>query len=408
MIHYYTRIASFVLAFGFFISCSTLQSSTQESAPSNNLSEQQIRQQIKSLDKNISSNPEQADLYFKKGKLLTKLAQKKEDPSERVSPYKNAHQVLNRAATLYNETEASKSENEVNDLLKVTWSLEHNQGVKLLQTENVDKPNFKEAVAHFNNATIIIPDSAISYTMKARTLYKNQQSKEAIETLETARNHIENPPVLLLEKLAFLYLENNNPQQAIGIYEQAESFSSRDLNVLHGLSNAYINAGEHQKAIELLEQLIKDEPRNIVYGQSLATEFYFLGKSKINSIASDLKSGNSLDSTAFDSVNTLFSKAEEQFSQISDANPDNLEIQERTATFYYNSASQYQKLIPLISKEYQAQLQEKVKQYLSASIPLFENLVEQDQQSQQIWEKLFQAYSILEMEQEAENAKANL
>lgn len=408
MIHYYTRIASFVLAFGFFISCTTLQSSPQESATSNNLSEQQIRQQIKSLDKSISSNPEQADLYFKKGKLLTKLAQKKEDPSQRVSPYRNARQILDRAANLYDEIADSESNDKVNDLLNVTWSLEHNQGVKLLQTKNVDQPNYKKAVAHFNNATIIIPDSAISYTMKARTLYKNQQSKEAIETLETARKNIENPPALLLEKLAFLYLENNNPQQAIGIYEQAESFSSRDLNVLHGLSNAYIHAGEHDKAITLLQQLIKDEPQNIVYGQSLATELYFLGKSKINSIASALKRGNSLDTTAFDSVNTLFAKAEEQFNQISKANPDNLEIQERTATFYYNSASQYQKLIPLTSKEYQAQLQEKVKQYLSASIPLFENLVEQDRQSQQIWEKLFQAYSILEMEQEAENAKANL
>ena len=408
MIHYYTRIASFVLAFGFFISCSTLEPSNQESATSENLSEQQIQQQIKSLDENISSSPEQANLYVQKGKLLTKLAQKKDDPSERVSPYKNAREVLNRAANLYDNTADSESKNKISDLLNVTWSLEHNQGVKLLQGESADKPNYEGAIAHFNNATVIIPDSAVSYTMKARTLYKNQQQKEAIETLETARENIENPPALLLEKLAFLYLENNNPQKAIGIYEQAESFSNRNLNLLHGLSNAYINAGEHQKAIELLEQLIKDEPQNIVYGQSLATELYFLGKSKIDAVASALKRGQSIDNTAFDSVNTLFSEAEEQFSKVSDANPSNLEIKERAATFYYNIASQYQKLTPLVSEDYDEQLQEKIKRYLSASIPLFENLVDRDQKNREVWKKLFQAYSILDMEQEAENAKANL
>ena len=198
MIHSYTRIASLVLAFGFFISCSTLQSSTQQSATTEKLSEQQIQQQIRSLDENISSNPEKADLYFKKGKLLTKLAQKKEDPTERVSPYTNARHVLNRAVNLYDNTADSESKDKVSDLLNVTWSLEHNQGVKLLQADNVDKPNYEAAIAHFNNATVIIPDSAVSYTMKARTLYKNQQQKEAIETLEAARNNIETPPALLL------------------------------------------------------------------------------------------------------------------------------------------------------------------------------------------------------------------
>ncbi|MDZ7660698.1 tetratricopeptide repeat protein [Fodinibius sp.] len=406
MIHYYTRIASLVLAFGFFISCSTLQPSNQESANAANLSEQQIQQQIKSLDKDISSNPEQADLYFQKGKLLTQLAQKKEDPSERISPYTIARQVLDRAENLYDNT--ADSENKVSDLLNVTWSLEHNQGIKLLQDKNAGQPNYERAIAHFNNATVVIPDSAVSYTMKARTLYKNQQQKEAIKTLETARKKIENAPTLLLEQLAFLYLENNNPKKAIRIYEQAESFSSRNLNLLHGLSNAYINAGEHQKAVELLEQLIKDEPQNIVYAQSLATELYFLGKSKVDSVTAALKQGDSLDETAFDSVDTLFSQAKEQFNKISDANPGNLEIQERTATFYFNSASQYQKLLPLVSEEHQKKLQEKIKQYLSASIPLFENLAEQGQKNKEIWKKLFQAYSILEMEQEAENAKANL
>ncbi len=65
---------------------------------------------------------------------------------------------------------------------------------------------------------------------------------------------------LLLEQLAFLYLENDQPRKAIEIFEQAESFSDQNLNLLHGLSNAYINAGEHKKAVDLLYQLIESKP----------------------------------------------------------------------------------------------------------------------------------------------------
>ncbi len=406
MIHDFTRIASFVLAFGFFISCSTIQSSTQNSSSSDNLSEKQIQQQINTLDKNIASNPEQADLYFQKGKLLTQLAQKKDAPSNRVSPYSDARTSLDRAADLFNNS--TDSVDKVSDLLNITWSLEHNQGVKLLQGKDANQQDYKEAAAHFNNATVVLPDSAISYTMKARALYKNQQPNKAINTLEDAQRQISNPPTILLEQLAYLYLENNNPEKAIAVYEQAESFSDKNLNLLHGLSNAYINAGEHQKAIELLEQLIENEPQNIIYGQSLATELYFAGKSQLDSTASHLEKGKALESTNYNNADSLFARAGKQFEQVSDANPGNLEIQKRTATFYYNTASQYQKLLPVISDKHRKQLQKKIKEYLSASIPLLETLTEQEPQNKQTWKKLFQAYSILGMEQEAKNAKANL
>lgn len=407
MIYSYTRMASFMLAFGLFFSCATIQSTNQSSDNTQDLSKRQLQQQIKSVDQQITETPNNPELYFQKGKLITKLARQTAEPTRRTPSYSEAQKVLAKASELFNRTGQADTE-KVRNLLKVTWSHEHNQGVRLLQDETPSKSDYSLAIAHFENATTIIPDSAVSYIMKARTQYQNQQPLYAIETLEEAKETISNPPLLLLEQLAFLYLENKEPQKAIAVYEQAESFSNQNLNVLHGLSNAYIQAGRHGRAIALLEQLIKNEPQNIIYGQSLATEYYFLGISKMDSVATQLKEGQPLDNSAFTTADSLLKQAEEHFQRIIGANPADEELKQQVVTFYHNSASKYQVLADFASDVHRKKLQERVGQYLSSSIPLLESMVEHNPENQQAWKKLYRAYSILGMEQEAKKAKANL
>ncbi|MGM0546769.1 MAG: tetratricopeptide repeat protein [Bacteroidota bacterium] len=407
MFNIYTRIASFVLAFGLFISCSTFQSTNQSSESSQDLTKKELENRIDAVDDDLNDNPEMPQLFFEKGKLLTKLAQRTDDPSERSSPYSDAETALTNALDLYSNSEQAEQE-EIRDLLNVTWSLEHNQGVQLLQGETSDNPDYADAAAHFNNATIIIPDSAISYTMQAQALYQNEQPDQAIQVLTSGREHVDNPPPKLLEQLAFLYLETDSSQQAIAVYEDAESFSNKNTNLLHGLSNAYISAGEHQKAIELLEQLLENEPQNIIYSQSLATEYYLAGKDMMDSVATELENDSDFEDTNFTAADSLLKKAEEHFNNLVEANPGDEELMSHFARFYYNSASTYQQLIPLAAEEYTTKLEDQVEQHLSASIPLLETIVEQHPSNKTAWEDLYKAYSIMGMEQEAENAKANL
>lgn len=399
MIHLSTRIASLALAFGFFIGCSTLQSPNSNSPQT--LSTKQLQQRIDSLDQQIESGNTNPDLYYQKGKFLTELAQKRDDPVQRTSPYINARNSLAQADELYQGSE------KVQELLKVTWSIEHNQGVKILQSDTNGSPDFTRAAAHFNNATIIIPDSAISYKMKARAFYRDQQSQKAINALEDARQNADDVPTLLLEQLAFLYLENDQPQKAVEIYEQAESFSDQNLNLLHGLSNAYINASEHKKAVDLLQQLIESDPENIIYGQTLARELYFLAAEQLDGIASDLRQKENT-SVEISSADSLLNRSENQFERILNENPEDEELKLSFAKFYHNSASKYQQLLPHVDSEEKQQLEEKIEQYLSSSIPLLEQLAEERPEDKEVWQNLYQAYSYLGMEEKARNAKSNL
>lgn len=408
MYNRFTRIASLVLAFGFFISCSSLQPSTQKTSSTSNLSEKQLRKKIDSVDQQLKNNQPSPKLLYRKGDLLTMLARKQKQPDQRSSIYSKAQQSLSKAAELYRDTPQEETE-KVQELLKVTWSNEHNQGVQTLQRDSTKgSPDYKRAAAYFNNATIIIPDSAISYKMEAKALYKNQQPQEAIKVLEKARTNIEDMPALLLEQLAFLYLENNQPQKAVQIYEQAESFSNQNLNLLHGLSNAYISAGNHRKAAELLQQLVKRKPDNVIYGQSLATELYFIAEQELENVIPNIREGNPINETDYSKADSLLAEAEEQFKRTLAKNPKDQDLMLSFARFYQNSASKYQQILPFVKQENKAPIESSIKRYVSESIPLLEKVVGERPNEQQIWQNLYQAYSFLGMEQKAQNAKSNL
>ena len=120
-----------------------------------------------------------------------------------------------------------------------------------------------------------MPDTTISYRLKAETHYRHNDFDKAISTLENARDNITTLPAQMLEQLAFIYLENDQNEEAIAVYEEAISSSDENLNLIHGLSNAHIKLGEHEQAVELLKVLIENKPENIVYRESYGTELCF-------------------------------------------------------------------------------------------------------------------------------------
>lgn len=406
MIHLITRMTSSLLVFGFFISCSTLSPTSEHSNPSDDLTQTELQQEIDSLNQQIKEGDGTADLLYKKGIFLNSLAQKKEDPSQRSALYASVNQSLRKASRLYKETSRNDEEQKAEELLQVSWSNEHNQGVQIIQGDSTaERPDLNKAAAHFKNATIIIPDSSISYKMEARAFYQLQQTGQAIQTLERAQDSIDTLPLPLSEQLAFLYLENDQPLEAIALYEETGSFSDQNLNLLHGLSNAYMKANQHQKAIEILKQLTASEPKNILYGQSLATEFYHLASERLDSVVSKLNEGMSLEQTNLSKVDSLLEQAENQYSRLIDHTPQHQELQLNFAHFYQNSGAIYQRLLPLVEGEHKQEIEKNIKQFLLASLPLYEEL--SGQGNDEIWEDLYQIYSYLGMQEKARKAKAN-
>ncbi|WP_138429118.1 tetratricopeptide repeat protein [Fodinibius saliphilus] len=402
MIHSFTRIASLVLAFGLFISCTTLHSSSN-SGNNSDLTTTELKQNIASIDDKLSADSS-SSLLFQKGQYQIKLAEHQKDPLKRASYYNDAQRNIELATT----QNASVLKEQADSLLTISWSNEHNQGIQLIQSDStLDSASYQKAAAHFTNATILIPDSTVSYNMGARAYYKAQKPVKAIEILEDARSNISELPVMLLDQLTFLYLNQDQPQKAIRLYEEGGSPSTLSLNLLHGLSNAYISAGEHRKAVSLLNDLADKKPNNIIYKQSLATELYYLAAVHLNSLKKSLRS-DTTGTISFSPADSLLNRAETQLKSLTTQNPSNLELKERLAHFYHNSASKYQQILPLIAdKESNAEVEEQIKVYLTSSLPLLEQLVEEKPKKKMLWQNLYQAYSYLGMHEKARKAKSN-
>lgn len=411
MISSITRMAIpiyFGIAFGFFISCTVL--SPDKTTNTEELSQQQLEQRIERIEEQIESDQSNPNLLFNKATLLNKLAQRYDDPSERTPLYSEMHQTLNKANTYYEEAGDQTGEEEINELINVTWSNEHNSGVRLMQNDSsFTDEDFLRAAEHFNNATVILPDSSISYEMLARAYYKLEQPDNAINTLERARQYIDPLPSSLLEQMAYLYLETGDTEKAVSLYEEAKTISDQNLNLIHGLANAYISENKHQKAVELLNLLIENKPESVLYAQTIATELYHIAAEKIDStVAKHEKSAVDDIDDLLSEVDSLLTKAENQFEKSLEVNPDDYELERSFAYFYQNSASKYQKLLTHLPEEKAGIVDEKIQNYLRSSIPLFLKLAEQNPQERNFLKNLYDIYTYLGMDGKAAETKEKL
>jgi len=400
------------ITFGFFISCSTTNTTTsQQPVEPEELTVEQIETELRSIDKQIENEQENADLFYQKGFLLNEYAKSIEAPAQRNATYQEMHETLKEADRQFTMTDLPSGNQKVDELLKIAWSNEHNQGVQIMQSDSTLESNdYETAALHFRNATAILPDTAISYKMEARAYYQNHDIEKAISILEKANRNIDILPNEMLEQLAFLYLENEQPRNAISVFEQAKSFSNENLNVLHGLANAYISADEHDKAVSLLEQLVEDEPQNIIYSRALATEYYHLGSEKLKELADNPPRSVDMENELVE-ADSLLDKAEE-FYRVALSNSNGLEEVTLTAAqFYQNAAARYQKVLSKISdndEQLQTEVEEKIENYLNASIPLYQKLVQNSPQASKWWNNLYQVYTYLGMSEEAEEAKSKI
>lgn len=409
MISLSARIASLVLAFGFFFGCSVIRGTSDDTPQQSagNLPDKQFGQRITAIDKQLRSDQYNADLYYEKGSLLTKWAQNKKDPVQRTPIYSKAGVTLQKADSL-SEARPGRStidSDQINQLQGVAWSNEHNQGVQMMQDAS-STHDYQRAAIHFDNAAAIMPDRTTSYKMASQTYYKGKEPQKAIAVLERARDNITPPSIELLESLAFLYLETGQLSKAITMYEETRSLLNHNFNLMHGLSNAYIKAEKHQNAIRLLQQLADRKPGNITYRYSLASEFYKAGREQILTMVDNLEEGKNFNATALATADSLFDQAESHYTFTLQRQPENTDFTYKAVQFYQNRAAQYQRLLPYLDANEKRKITDAIEQNVSASLPLLEQLTEQNP-TEELWEFLYRTYSYLGMKEEAQEAKAN-
>lgn len=226
----------------------------------------------------IAENPDNYMAHYYKGVVLAALAETFENPTDRKPYYERSRASLETAKGLMQNQEETPDElEELYDTIIGYWADEYNSGVNIQTNDslfNVTPDPFRTSLAHFENAATMNPDSAMTYQVMASTYFQMDEIDNAINVYETAMSLLNPPQVDDYEFIISLYLFVNNYDDAIRYSEEALELYPDETTFVQFLADGYIQSGDRDKAVELIEALIAQEPDNPQYRRVLGTQIY--------------------------------------------------------------------------------------------------------------------------------------
>jgi len=398
MTHLKTRMTSFMLVFGIFftLSCSTL-SLSNESAES--LYEKgQYNKALNTVNKSIEENPDDADKKILKAQILREAALKRQNPADRKNYYQNLRDVTDE---LQFTTEGYKSRTD--SILVKAWSHEQGEGVRYLQEDDTDtyEVHFNRIIAHFDNASVIIPDSLITYSLKATTFYRHGETQKAISTIEKAQDFGVELTPQIREKVAYLYLESGNLNKSIEIYEELVAQYPGEQSYRHGLVNALILNEDHDESIKHLKSLSDEFPDRSEYVEALATERYYKISREIDDI-NHSASEEYLTSEDVEAIMNELSEIGELFQSLETDRPAREQHQFRVASFYTNAGKKLLALSENTEEQLAQEITTQADGLLELSLPYWQQLTESFPDNRDYSQKLYNTYLLLGMNDDAD------
>jgi len=397
-----------LLVFGIFftLSCTSLQKTTKNAETL--YYENNYRDALETVEREIKDNPESTEIKVLKARILKEHAMNDYTPENRHVIYSNLRNTVDEVQF---SADAAQFSAETDSILKYAWAHEQSEGVRYLQqdgTETFDR-HFDRVISHFSNAITIIPDSIVTYNLKATTFYRHGDLTKAIETLESIESQGYGQPPETLEKLAYLYLEAGLIQQSIDLYEDLAANHPESEIYQQGLVNAYILGNRHHHSVELLEELTEKYPNRAEYKEALATERFFKLKNEVDMLLAEAPGEGQSKGHVENSVESL-KEITEMFHEVDGTMPASEERKERIATFHLSAAS----LLNALSEnsgpdEESHQLGASEKEaHLRYAIPYLQELYETNAENLFYARKLLDVYNKLGMEHEAESLERQI
>ncbi len=226
----------------------------------------------------ITENPDNYIAHYYKGIVLAAMAETIDVPADRKPYYERSKESMDTAKELMQNQEETPAElQELNDTVVGYWADEYNRGVNI-QTEdslfNATPDPYRTSLYHFENAAAMNPDSAMTYQVMASTYFQMDEIENSISAYETAMSLLDPPLVDDYEFLISLYLFENRYEEAIRYSEEAQDLYPDETSFVQFLADAYIQSGDRDRAVELIEALIAQEPDNPQYRRVLGTQIY--------------------------------------------------------------------------------------------------------------------------------------
>ncbi len=207
----------------------------------------------------LEANPDNEEAYFLRGEAYRMKAEAMNDAAQRSELLAEMTQAYNRSLDLGHDPA------EITNRLQVAWGAEMNFGARAFRRASDDPSAYDEAAASFGNATVILPDSSAGFLNQGLAYLAAGSSDNAAEPLQMAIDKGANSAEAYIY-LGRIYLSSQDrAADALGVLEQGQAEFPDNEELQTEILNAYVRAGQTDRAIEAYNARIAAEPENPLY-----------------------------------------------------------------------------------------------------------------------------------------------
>jgi|AntRauMFilla1563_2_1112583.scaffolds.fasta_scaffold00673_3 tetratricopeptide (TPR) repeat protein len=420
------------------------------------LNRQDFSSAIAAADKAIELTPETGMGYYYKALAFKGMAEAENNASLRTESLKKMAEYFSMAEDKFSVLEKVPAELELIDQNKITlWAREFNEAVQIAQSDSLKAIDGKlaEAVAHMDNAKVIMPDSLNNVVVATELYLMNGQKDMALSSLQEYKDNPNvEPDVNTYLRIALLQAEIADNKTALATLNEGRAKFPENVQIVQQTAQLLLEEGETEKALTVVKQLIEIDPSNsqyrMVYGtqlyqsvdviaQQLADQYDILfdldqeykkaaritkkaeRESKVAVIEKQRVEIQSRINEIQEREDVLTAQATEQLIKVSELRPNDHSVQYTIAIIYQNKAAAYQKQRDNeLDNKKAAALDEKASEQLKKSLGFYEkaadligqeiaeekdatNKAELMERQQGYWNSLFRVYTNLGMTEKA-------
>lgn len=235
---------------------------------------------LESAEEAIAEYPDDPLGYYYKAVALGEMGAEQQDPAARAEYYKRMNETFEEAREVASRLESVPDEIEnIGTIKSVFWRQEHNRAVNLATDDSLKQTvadPMGDAVEHLENATIVAPDSALSWDVLSQVAAMNNDFGKAAETKEKYFTMIPESEISEQDylQLASFYYSDDNMEKVIEVLEKGREQYPESEEIASNLADTYMNTGRSDKSIATVEDLVERNPDNPQYRLVLGTQIY--------------------------------------------------------------------------------------------------------------------------------------
>lgn len=417
-----------------FMGCSSSNPLVDEAESS--FETQNYEATLSAAEKSIEQYPGDALGYYYKAVALGGLAESTEDPAKRNDLYKQMNEQFQTAQNVADTSGTSPSElSRIPVVKEAYWRSEFKRGYDLATNDSlkqtVDQPLLK-SMQHVENATLIMPDKADSWNLYAQLSAQNQKFETAANAKSKYISMIADTSRTVDDYLHLGYYYSNleKTDKQIETYTQGLEQFPENRKLVSSLADAYLQAGETEQAMSLLERLIEQNPENAHYRMVMGTKIYQQGmqlqdsvianNNEIRNLQKQYKNASNSEKKNLEQqikdlveenkslqsrIDEYSKRAEKQIKAALELKPDDAGAYETLGIIYQNRAKAiFDERNRTDDNEKAAQLDKKGKELIREAMKYYEKTVELEPDNKRYWKNLAQIYPYLGMDEKAKEA----